>query len=782
MPTKQAQRAEINTFVKGLITEASPLNFPPDASADEENFDLHRDGSRSRRLGMDFEEVFQMRDTGLDLLEVDNAGINSYKWKDVAGTVTLELQVVQFNQRIVFFDTSKSSISTEGFIGELILSEFPINKPYFFASIEGYLIVVAGVDSFAIISYNQDAGTLTLEYDRIKIRDVFGVEEPNQNYENDVSFRGLQDPYHYYNLQNQSWGISRLARYPIPGSSRIAFVDPIQAYRQIYFPLVPSNSEQVWTGMQFTPVTGGADPYERMFTNLFSETIGSKLVSAKGYFIIDALRRGQSRVEAQIANADKYQELFKWPVDGSVVMSIVPARADFTPGGASCVTEYAGRIFYSGFEGRVIDGDARSPNYSNYVFFSQLVKNKRDLAKCYQEGDPTSREENDLVDTDGGFLRISEAIGITSMVNIGSQLIVLATNGIWSITGGSDYGFAATNYKVTKISTIGCVSNTSIVVEGEQVFYWAFDGIYTINRNQFGDLVVSSLTVNTIQKFYDEISTLSRERAFGLYDTLDKKIRWLYREGPLFGTGCIIKELIFDTQLGCFYPYRIMTPTINGTTVVGMFITEPLRTGFEEDNVFVDAEQVVMAGDAVIIDGQFVDSVRSNIKYITLRNQSEDVIYTFSQYKDRTFRDWKAIDGVGIDAEAFFLTGDQTVGDSAVMKQVPYLIAHMFRTERTVDSNGVPQNPSGCIVRVRWSFTDGSQSGKWTVPFQIYRYPRMFYGDVGAGTYETGHSLITSKSKVRGRGQAFAIHFKTEPDKDCQLIGWNLTINGNSNV
>jgi hypothetical protein len=44
---------QYNTFVKGLVTEAGPLTYPENASLDEENFVLNRDGSRQRRLGMD---------------------------------------------------------------------------------------------------------------------------------------------------------------------------------------------------------------------------------------------------------------------------------------------------------------------------------------------------------------------------------------------------------------------------------------------------------------------------------------------------------------------------------------------------------------------------------------------------------------------------------------------------------------------------------------------------------------------------------------------------------
>ena len=46
-----AQGAEklYKSFIQGLVTEASPLTFPENASIDEDNFVLNRDGSRSRR-------------------------------------------------------------------------------------------------------------------------------------------------------------------------------------------------------------------------------------------------------------------------------------------------------------------------------------------------------------------------------------------------------------------------------------------------------------------------------------------------------------------------------------------------------------------------------------------------------------------------------------------------------------------------------------------------------------------------------------------------------------
>lgn len=50
---RQKFEKSFNTFVKGLMTEASEINFPENYSLYEKNFELRRDGGRDRRKGMD---------------------------------------------------------------------------------------------------------------------------------------------------------------------------------------------------------------------------------------------------------------------------------------------------------------------------------------------------------------------------------------------------------------------------------------------------------------------------------------------------------------------------------------------------------------------------------------------------------------------------------------------------------------------------------------------------------------------------------------------------------
>jgi hypothetical protein len=80
MPQSLAQKA-VNTFVKGLITELGELTFPADASVDELNCDLRRDGSRRRRLAAKAEESRVLSSFTVSTSTLFNNG----SWDNVGG-------------------------------------------------------------------------------------------------------------------------------------------------------------------------------------------------------------------------------------------------------------------------------------------------------------------------------------------------------------------------------------------------------------------------------------------------------------------------------------------------------------------------------------------------------------------------------------------------------------------------------------------------------------------------------------------------------------------------
>lgn len=761
--TKKSIKAEVNNFVGGLITEASPLNFPANATVDELNFVLNRDGTRDRRFGMDLEQGYNLVSTSTTVAEVvDNPPV-PFKWMNVGGNSEVNILVVQANASLIFFDLDNDIITSTPPLGGISLAVhgFDASVRYSFAAVDGKLVVAAGASNIVVISY--DGVTFTDSAETLKTRDIWGVEVQDElAYETDILYRGGLPQAHGYNLHNQSWGIPRQF---LPGN----YVDPVGIYRS-ELGKYPSNSEVVWTGLKYTPVVSGAAPYESIYPDLFEQAFGANVKAAKGYFIIDLLRRGPSRTAAMAANKAQHPELD---------LSPIPTVADITEGGAKVICEFAGRVWYAGFDGAVTDGDARSPALSSYVAFSQLVRNKNDIVKCYQGGDPTSRENNDLIDTDGGLIRLSGAEGIIGMIAVGSGLIVFAANGVWAITGGDRNGFTATNYKVDRLSTFGAISALSIVSDGSRALYWAVDGIYVVDKNQLGEFTVNNLIQKSIQSFYEDIPVTSKRNAIGVFEAAGKKIRWLYHEGERFSSSSVTRELVLDLTLGAFYPFKIGNVGTYSIEAVSLFASNPFTAELVDDVVLVDGDVVLIDGDTVVTESLGRTAGLLDTRYLTVVIVDDLPYITFAYYNNNRFIDWETHDGVGVDAAAFLTTGAVTANDSGVTKQVPYLTLHFLRTESGVDADLNPMFQSSCLVRSQWDWANSANSNKWGSLFQGYRQRREYLAVNEDDTYDTGFQVVTSKSKLRGRGRAFALHMETEAGKDCRILGWSIALNGN---
>lgn len=755
--TKQIAKAEVNTFIKGIITEASPLNFPANSSIDEQNFELGWDGTRKRRAGMDLEAAYALHDTGQTTEALKTNKFSTFNWRGAGGVQDNQFSVVQFANKLSFFRSSKDSISGEGFHSSIVISQFPLNQTYSYAAVDGSLIVAGGASSVAIISFKNNI--FNLKYENLKTRDMWGVEVVGSEYETDILHRGSVVPpqNQLYNLRNQSWAFLR----------RVDSVwkDPVESYFTVNSKF-PSNSESVWEGMTVNATT----MRESFDAALSADVFGSKTTVSRGTFIIDVLERGKTRKEEIL-------KLQANPGDGSLSYLVDTLPQDKTNGGASIVESFAGRVFYAGFDGDLVDGDARSPNLSNLIFFSRIVKSQSDFTKCYQEGDPSSRELSDIVDTDGGFIRIVGANNIKKMVNISNSLIVLADNGVWLIKGGGEYGFTATNYLVEKLSGFGSDAPNSVVSTGDALFYWAYDGINVVSKDQFGDYKVSNISVSTIQTLVDEVESEVRKGLVGVYDEFEKTIRWLIKETP---TKTYVTELLFNVALSAFTRYKI---TCIEADVFGFIQTPSFTTSLSAEQVIVDSDTVLSSTESVMADIDQRASAIKGVKYLTIIHGVGNAQFSFSEYRDDTFRDWVSVSTSGYDANAYLLTGAATAGDSGIFKQTPYISTHMIRTEQGVEEvNGelVPKYQSSCKLRTQWEWANTIASKKWSPSFEIYRQRKPILIVDAEDEYDTGFEMVTAKSKLRGRGRAVSLYFETQPLKDCHIVGWNLQVTGNN--
>lgn len=731
MPKANLER---NSFIKGLITEATPLSFPENASLDEINFVLNRDGSRQRRFGMDYEDGYALTNVQYQGADFESVEISTYTWKNAGGDPENVVGVVQIGRYLYFLDLTQTSPSAAT-IPIITLDAAYDNSKLQFQSIKGVLVCAGDAgDIFYITRVSATSFTKT-EVD-LKVRDIWGVEE-SPTLAVDERPASLSDT-HEYNLKNQGWT-----------GSNITLVS------------YPSNAEI----MQY-----GKDASDNFSKSFLDKQFFGTTQAPRGKFIIDAFERGTSRRVA-INNA----------------ASTIPD--DVESGRCTTLSAYSGRLFYSGVTSSITAGDANSPSYGGTIFFTRIVDNLEKLGQCYQEADPTSEHVSDLLPTDGGSIVIPEATKIYKLVTKDTRLVVLAENGVWEITG-PDGVFAADDFSISKISNVGAISPDSVVDAEGLIFYWSDGGIYTLVPNEAtGRLQAQNLSESTIQSFYLNIPSLGKLYCTSTYDPASKKVRWLYNDTDSYNGTTLRykynKELVFDLVLQAFYVHSIGeldtdTPFVGGYLPVTSFLYADVT-----ENVVVDGDPVLVDGEQVVVTIPGRGSSTSQTKYLVFKSNSP-YKFTLGFYKNNSFLDWESDDSTGVDAPAYIVTGYETFAESQRKKYVPYLTIHMDRTETGFTDDGIgnltPVNPSGCLVQAQWDFADSANSGKWGTAFQAYRLTRSYMPSGAGDTFDYGHTMITTKNRLRGSGKALSLKFSTEAGKNCILYGWAMSVEGGSSV
>lgn len=171
---RQVGKMEVSTFIGGLNTDASPLNYPQNASADEKNFVLNKNGLRTRRLGFDLEDGFVKHATSAQVGNGKDVVVNFHKWNNVGGDSTKTIIVVQVNEEILFYDGSANPLSA-GYIDSYVYTVDGDIPRVSFADVDGALVAVNGEKVFNIFVYADGQITRIEKY--LKIRDLFGVED-----------------------------------------------------------------------------------------------------------------------------------------------------------------------------------------------------------------------------------------------------------------------------------------------------------------------------------------------------------------------------------------------------------------------------------------------------------------------------------------------------------------------------------------------------------------------------------------------------------------------------
>ena len=165
MPQSLTQRV-VNTFVKGLITEAGELTFPPDASVDELNCDLRKGAAKETNFELSSFTV------------ADDAITTTGVWYNVGGQSGLEFLVFQNGSTLYFFNKSGIPFSANIETATVNLLTYEVagsvgasQAKCSFTSLKGALIVVSEAIDPIYIERDNVAETLTVTQIDFRVRD-----------------------------------------------------------------------------------------------------------------------------------------------------------------------------------------------------------------------------------------------------------------------------------------------------------------------------------------------------------------------------------------------------------------------------------------------------------------------------------------------------------------------------------------------------------------------------------------------------------------------------------
>ena len=110
MPMQKGSKL-YNTFVKGLVTDASEITPVENSSYDEDNCVLTTEGYRQRRLRINYEPDAVLSSFTFDNSQVGTKAISSHVWPSVDNDSNKNFIVVQLFNTLYFYDQGVEPLS-----------------------------------------------------------------------------------------------------------------------------------------------------------------------------------------------------------------------------------------------------------------------------------------------------------------------------------------------------------------------------------------------------------------------------------------------------------------------------------------------------------------------------------------------------------------------------------------------------------------------------------------------------------------------------------------------
>jgi len=659
---------------KGFVTEFTPVAFPQEAAIDLDNVIIDPDGSVRRRPGIDLEQTAVLNTIAGGVVtsaQIEEMGMSTHLWEAVGNSGTLNIVVFQIGVTLQFY--AQVGVLSKQLLGTIDLTPFAVNSAKLTnakvqtASGLGDLYVVSEFMDPIRISY--DGAAFTATKITIRIRDFEGLDDGLAIDERPK----ILTRRHYYNLRNQGWTDININKFvgltsnpDLCAATALSGIVTAKPW--------PSNADQMIVGI-VTDSNG-----DLTFNGEFiREGFTGNTPAPRGHFILEAFNQ-------------QFDDVLGCANTGFRVFDTRPEAVAF----------HQGRAFFTSanVQGRI-----------GGVLYSQQLTVPDKEGNCFQEADPTADQINDLIDTDGGFLPMPGVGEIYKLVEVGTGIAVIASNGVWFITGADGNGLSATNIRLDHSSTIGALSASSVVQAEGGIFYFGIDGIIQGTVDELSILNMKNITQQVIQTFYINISAAARRDAEAVYIPEQRKIYWAYREAQAAeGTTSrsFDKFLILDFDVGGFYKYSI--PQQAGTVfpeIVGLSFVKPLVEGTLTE-VVTEIDGTVVTDTAleiVTVEREQDIGQRTELKMATLAFDiaADGYKATFATFHSRSFTDWLGVttDKEGIPMTSFIEFAEFNMGAIHTKGKPTYVHSFYQKTSKNLESGGYYELPVlGCYPPV----------------------------------------------------------------------------------
>lgn len=705
MPQQAGVSVE-NSFVNGVITEATGLNFPDKACTEAYDVEFDIDGSVYRRPGFDLETNYTTK-----VINKDNKVINTYLWQNVSGNGNVTVIVMQVGNTLYFYYTEGTGVFSTGAISDTVTLTPVSGAPVIdtveaqFTDGNGYLIVTHPYCDPIRITYDADARTVTPTTITLKIRDFEGaVADPNAVDNRPTTTLAGMNVSHAYNLYNQGWTTTNLTAWDTAQTT------------------MPSNADVMWR------FKDSSDNFDASTTSIARITSGNT-PAPKGHYILS------------LADQDRNT--------ASGLTGVASTTTSFQRPGVCAF--FAGRVFYAGIN---------YVGFNSNVYFTQILERADQYGSCYQVNDPTSEDLFDLLPTDGGVISIPEAGTIHKMHTVPGGLCLFAANGVWFVTGSTGLGFTATDYTVQKIADIATISPTSFVNVDGYPMWWNEEGIYAMSGNNTTIPSIKSLTYGTIKTFYDDIPVTSKRYARGFYHKTTGLIRWVYRSTSTSQINDLYeydRVLNHNARTAAFYPWTISPSPIKVCGIISSeLITRPISIVNVVDssgNPVVDSSgnQVIAFTESGSQDQQFD-------KYlITYPDGAGSWNFTFADRDNEEYVDWFKYDGLGVSYDSYFISGFKLQGQgirkfqnnwirvySRLYKPVQYRFQGIWDFANTGSSTG-RWSTNQLITHDNLNYSNDSRRLKVrghgeALQFRVSSITGKFFDIIGWSSFQTGNA------------------------------------------